>query len=73
MHWCIIFDQYLKKMPNITIDGKDYDLDGLSDKAKEQLASIQFVQSELKKLEGQMNVYRTASAAYSMALKKELN
>ena len=60
-------------MPNITIDGKDYNLDDLSDKAKEQLASLQFVQNEMKKLEGQINVYRTASAAYSMALKNELN
>ena len=60
-------------MASITIDGKDYDLDDLSDKAKEQVASIQFVQEELKKLEAQINVYRTASAAYSMALKNELN
>ena len=60
-------------MAKVTIDGKEYDIDGLSDKAKEQLASIQFVQGELKKLEGQMSVYRTASAAYTQALKNELD
>ncbi len=60
-------------MPNITIDGNEYDLDSLSDKAKEQLASIQFVQNELKKLEGQINIYRTAASAYQMALRNELN
>ena len=60
-------------MPNITIDGKDYNLDDLSATAKEQLASLQFVQGEMKKLEAQINVYKTASSAYSIALKNELN
>ena len=56
-------------MPTITIDDKEYNLDDLSNQAKEQLASIQFVQSEIKKLEGQMAVYKTAAAAYTSALK----
>ena len=62
-----------EKMANVTIDGKDYNLDDLSEKAKEQLASLQFVQNELQKLEAQKNVLRTASNAYSIALKNELN
>ena len=56
-------------MPTITIDDKEYNLDDLSNQAKEQLASIQFVQSEMKKLESQMAVYKTANAAYTSALK----
>ena len=56
-------------MPSITIDDKEYNLDDLSNQAKEQLASIQFVQSEIKKLDGQMAVYKTAAAAYTSALK----
>ena len=60
-------------MANVTIDGKDYNLDDLNEKAKEQLASLQFVQNELQKLEAQKNILRTASAAYSQALKNELN
>tara|TARA_Y100001968_G_C19397534_1_gene739183 strand:+ start:1502 stop:1687 length:186 start_codon:yes stop_codon:yes gene_type:complete len=59
-------------MASINIDGTDYNTDDLSDEAKNQLASLQFVQSELKRIEGQMAVYRTAYAAYSAALKNEL-
>tara|TARA_X000001036_G_C20587420_1_gene769321 strand:+ start:118 stop:303 length:186 start_codon:yes stop_codon:yes gene_type:complete len=59
-------------MANITIDGKEYDLEKLSDKAKEQLASLQFVQNEVKRLEALLAVSRTASNAYSNALKSEL-
>lgn len=60
-------------MANVTIDGKEYNLDDLSDNAKQQLASLQFVQSEIKRQEGQLAVYKTAAAAYSNALKNELN
>ena len=59
-------------MASVNIDGKDYNIDDLSDEAKSQLGSLQFVQGELKKLEGQMAVYRTAASAYSSALKNEL-
>ena len=59
-------------MASINIDGKDYNIDDLSDEAKNQLASLQFVQGELKRIEGQTAVYRTAYAAYSSALKNEL-
>ena len=59
-------------MPNITIDGKEYDTDQLSDNAKQQLSSLQFVQSELRKLEAQTAVFKTAAASYSSALKQEI-
>ena len=59
-------------MPNVTIDGKDYNLDDLSDNAKEQLASLQFVQNEIKRLEALMAVNKTAQVAYSSALKNAL-
>ena len=60
-------------MANITIDGKDYNLDDLNTAAKEQLASLQFAQNEIKRLEGQIAITKTAAAAYSTALKNELN
>ena len=60
-------------MATVTIDGKEYDLDDLSQTAKEQLASIQFVQSEVKRLEGQLAIYKTAGNSYSQALNAELN
>tara|TARA_B100000579_G_C22390584_1_gene647069 strand:- start:29 stop:214 length:186 start_codon:yes stop_codon:yes gene_type:complete len=59
-------------MPNITIDGKDYNLDDISDNAKNQLASLQFVQSEMRRLESQMAVNKTAASLYTNALKNEL-
>ena len=59
-------------MASITIDGKDYDTDNLSDKAKEQLVSLQFVQAEIKRTQAQLAVCQTAASAYSQALKKEL-
>ncbi len=60
-------------MPNITIDGKEYDLDTLSDEAKQQLSSLQYVQGEIKRLNANLAVFKTASASYSMALKNEVD
>ena len=59
-------------MPTIKIDDKDYDLDQLSDAAKAQLASLQFVDSELQRLNNQAAVLQTARAAYSKALNEAL-
>ncbi len=59
-------------MASITIDGKEYDLNDLSDKAKEQVANLQFVQSEIKKLEAQLAVNKVAASVYSAALNNEL-
>jgi hypothetical protein len=55
-------------MPSITIDNKNYDLDTLSDEAKAQLASIQFVDQELARLQAKSAAMQTARAAYARAL-----
>ena len=60
-------------MASIKIDGKDYDLDQLSDESKNQLSSLQFVQNELKRLNAQIAVYNTAASAYSNALKNSIS
>jgi hypothetical protein len=60
------------KMPNIKIDNKEYDLDTLSDECKAQLASIQFVDQELARLQAQTAVIQTAKAAYLQGLKASL-
>ena len=60
------------KMPNIKIDNKEYDLDTLSDECKAQLASIQFVEQELTRLQAQAAVLQTAKAAYLQGLKASL-
>ena len=59
-------------MPNINIDGKDYDLDQLSAEAKAQLASLQYVDNELQRLNAQSAVLQTARMAYSKALSDAL-
>jgi hypothetical protein len=62
----------LKIMATIKIDNKEYDLDTLSDECKAQLASIQFVEQELARLQAQAAVLQTAKASFLQALQKSL-
>ena len=59
-------------MPILKIDNKEYDLDTLSDEAKAQLASMQFCDQELARLQAQAAAYQTARIAHSKALKEAL-
>lgn len=59
-------------MAKITIDEKEYETDDMSDEAKTQLQSLQFVNSELQRLQAKGAVLQTASAAYTAALKAAL-
>jgi hypothetical protein len=59
-------------MPIIKIDNQDYELDQLSDEAKAQLASMQFCDQELARLQSQAAAYQTARMAYAKALKDAL-
>ena len=60
-------------MPKITVDGIEYNSEDLSDNGKAQLASLQFLETQLAKLQGEIAVYQTAKIAYVNALKEELN
>jgi len=60
-------------MQKINIDDKEYDMDKLSDEAKAQLASIQFCDQELQRLQAQAAAYQTARMAYAKALTQALN
>lgn len=60
------------KMTTLKIDNKEYDLDTLSDECKDQLASIQFVEQELVRLQAKAAALQTAKAAYLQALKNSL-
>ena len=55
-------------MPTITIDGKDYDADSLSDSAKAQLTSLQVTDQEIQRLNIQLAITQTARNAYARAL-----
>ena len=59
-------------MATIKIDNKEYDLDTLSDECKAQLASLQFVEQELARLQAQAAVLQTARTAYAKALQAAL-
>ena len=59
-------------MATITIDGKEYDVDTLSDETKAQLGSLQYVDSELARLQAQAATLQTARIAYGRALKQTL-
>ena len=59
-------------MPTIKIDNVDYDTDKLSEEAKAQLASIQFCDKELQRLQAQAAALQTARMAYAKALQSAL-
>ena len=59
-------------MPQITVDGIEYNTEDLSENGKAQLASLQFLEVQMKKLQSEIAVYQTARSAYLSALKEEL-
>ena len=59
-------------MAKINIDGKEYEFDSLTDGQKAQIVSLKFVQDEIKRLNGELAVYKTAEVAYTKALKEEM-
>jgi len=71
-HWCHAQLAQKAPMPTINIDNQIYDLVSLSDDAKAQLASLQYVDQELAKLQMQMAAMQTARMAYANALKAAL-
>ena len=59
-------------MPKITVDGMEYNTEDLSDNAKAQIASLQFLEAQMAKVKSEIAVYETAKSAYIQALKAEL-
>lgn len=59
-------------MPKITVDGIEYNTEDLSDNGKAQLASLQFLNVQMTKIQNEIAVFETAKAAYLAALKTEL-
>ncbi len=55
-------------MPNVTINGKEYDVDTLSAEVKGQLASLQVTDAEIQRLKIQLAIAQTARNAYAKAL-----
>ena len=59
-------------MSNVTIDGQSYELSSLSEEARAQLMSLQFVEQEITRLQLQIAALQTARNAYASALKAHL-
>jgi hypothetical protein len=52
----------------VTVDGRTYRLAQLSEEARAQVLSLQFVQAEIERLNAKLAVYATARIAYQNAL-----
>ena len=59
-------------VPRITIDDVEYNTEDLTENGKAQLASLQFLETQMKKIQSEIAVYQTARNAYIAALKAEL-
>ena len=59
-------------MPKITVDGIEYNTEDLTENGKAQLASLQFLEVQMNKLNSEIAVYQTARNSYVAALKAEL-
>ena len=56
----------------ITIDGTEYNLSDLSDKAKAQLTNLRVTDQEIARLKQQIAIVQTARSSYANTLKEEL-
>lgn len=59
-------------MVKIVVDGTEYETEGLSDNGKAQLASLQFLDTQMQRLRNEISIYQTARQAYGVSLKAEL-
>jgi len=59
-------------MATLTIDGKDYDTEQLSDAAKAQVTNVQLVDQKIAQLQQELAIMQTARNAYANALQAEL-
>ncbi|WP_440998186.1 hypothetical protein [Arhodomonas sp. SL1] len=56
----------------VTINGRQYPVDNLSDEAKANLQSYRFAEQEVQRLEAKLALTRTAMKAYGRALRENL-
>lgn len=55
-------------MATLTVDGKQYDVDALSDEAKALMQSVSFTDNKIAQLESELAMVRTARNAYFQQL-----
>ncbi len=59
-------------MAKVTVDGREYDSENMSDEAKQQLANVQICEQQIQKLQREIAIAKTARQAYVGALKEAL-
>lgn len=59
-------------MAKVTIDGREYDLEALSDNARKQVMNLAAVDAEIRHLQVRLAIFQTARSAYSSGLKAAL-
>lgn len=57
----------------ITIDGKAYEVESLSEQARAQVKNLRFTDAEIERTKAQLAVLKTARMAYANALKDQLS
>lgn len=55
-------------MAKVTIDGKEYEIESMSEEAKAQLASLQLTDRKIAELNTDLAIAQTARNAYAKAL-----
>ncbi|PWK61322.1 DUF6447 family protein [Roseicyclus mahoneyensis] len=56
----------------ITIDGIDYNLDNLTEKARLQIQNIRFCDQQIRQLQNEWAIADTARLGYANALRREV-
>lgn len=59
-------------MPKVTVDEIEYNTEDLTETGQATLASLQFLEGQMRKMSNEMAVYRMAQIAYVAALKAEI-
>ena len=62
----------MPKAKTIKIDNQEYELESLSDLAKQQLTNLRVVDQEISRLQIQLGIAQTARAVYASGVKKNL-
>jgi len=60
-------------MPKITLDNVEYNTEDLSDMGRATLASLQFLEEQMKILRNEIAIYQTAQKSYIETFKAEVS
>jgi len=63
------FKRGKQEMPTITLDGKEYDTESMSEEALAQVRSLQYVNNQLVELQMRAAAFQTARNGYALTLK----